>query len=86
MSHWAIDVQGPTWQQAVQYIPEVPLEDGERYTITAKHDTYGLSFNLKPDTCSSLACFPTANGSSLTPAAGPVPLYVSLHPQLFGAL
>ena len=67
-------LQGPTWQQAVQYVPEVPLKDGERYTITVKHDTYGLSFNLCSDTAST-SLVPVASGSSHS--SPPVPLYVS---------
>ena len=69
--------QGPTWQQAVQYIQEVPLKDRERYTITVKHDTYGLSFSLRSDAAST-SLQPVANGSSRASVC--VPLYV--RPQL----
>ncbi len=67
-------MQGPTWQQAVQYIQEVPLKDGERYTVTVKHDTYGLSFSLRSDTAST-SLVPIASVSSHP--SPPVPLYVS---------
>ena len=70
-------VQGPTWQQAVQYIQEVPLTNGERYTITVKHDTYGLSFCLQSD----LGSTSLVNSSFATAAS--VPLYVSLLHLLF---
>ena len=39
--------QGPTWQQAVQWIGEVPVQAGDRLVITAKHDTYGIAFSLQ---------------------------------------
>lgn len=67
-------MQGPTWQQAVQYIPEVPLKEGDRYTVTAKHDTYGLSFSLQPEHGTSTSVTVTADASGS--AASPVPLYV----------
>ena len=69
-------LQGPTWQQAVQYIQEVPLKGGERYTVTVKHDTYGLSFSLRSD-AGNASLLPIVNGSSQAPA--PVPLYVRLQ-------
>lgn len=39
--------QGPTWQQAVQWVEETPVARGDRLTVTAAHDTYGLSFRIQ---------------------------------------
>lgn len=73
-------LQGPTWQQAVQYIQEVPMRDGERYTVTVKHDTYGLSFSLCSDTAST-SLVPVA--PSLCNPSPLVPLYVRPYlPQI----
>ncbi|KAK9846546.1 hypothetical protein WJX81_006344 [Elliptochloris bilobata] len=41
--------KGPTWQQAVQWVEETRLMPGDRLTITAAHDTYGLSFKVVND-------------------------------------
>ncbi len=41
--------KGPTWQQAVQYIKEVKVEEGDTLGIQAKHDTYSISFSLIED-------------------------------------
>lgn len=38
--------KGPTWQQAVQYIKEVNVKEGEDLEIEAKHDTYSISYSL----------------------------------------
>lgn len=38
--------KGPTWQQAVQYIKEVKVEEGDTIGIQAKHDTYSISYTL----------------------------------------
>ena len=49
---------------------------GERYAITVKHDTYGLSFSLRSD-AGTVSLLPTANGFSQAPT--PVLLYVRLQ-------
>ena len=36
--------QGPTWQQAVQWLGEVDAQAGSQLSLVAKHDTYGISF------------------------------------------
>lgn len=36
--------KGPTWQQAVQWLPERPVRPGDRAGLTASHDTYAISF------------------------------------------
>ena len=38
--------KGPTWQQAVQYIQEVTLKQGDLLHIQASHDTYSISYEL----------------------------------------
>lgn len=38
------DMQGATWQQAVQWIEEFPVRSGQQLDVVCKHDTYGLSF------------------------------------------
>jgi predicted RNA methylase/uncharacterized protein (DUF2249 family) len=38
--------KGPTWQQAVQYIQEVTLRQGDELQIQASHDTYSISYQL----------------------------------------
>ena len=77
-------MQGPTWQQAVQRIQEVPLSDGDKYLLTVKHDTYGLSFALQADPGASMAIVPAANGPSA--AASTVPLYVRLTLLMLAAV
>ena len=37
-------VQGPTWQQALQWIEEKEVSPGCQLSLIAKHDTYGISF------------------------------------------
>lgn len=39
--------KGPTWQQAVQWVPEARVAAGDRLGLTASHDTYGISFDLE---------------------------------------
>ena len=39
--------QGPTWQQAVQWVAETPVARGDCLTMTTAHDTYGLSFRIQ---------------------------------------
>ena len=50
--------QGLTWQQAVQWIEEVPLVSGQRMAITAKHDTYGISFAVAAEGSGSAEASP----------------------------
>ena len=38
--------KGPTWQQAVQYIQEVDVTEGDSLQIQASHDTYSISYTL----------------------------------------
>lgn len=40
----ALVPQGPTWQQAVQWMPEVEVHAGSQAGLLTKHDTYGISF------------------------------------------
>jgi type II protein arginine methyltransferase len=40
---------GPTWQQAVQWVPEVTVQPGDTLVLTARHDTYGISFEVEAD-------------------------------------
>jgi hypothetical protein len=39
--------KGPTWQQAVQWVEELRVEPGTQLLLTARHDTYGISYSLK---------------------------------------
>ena len=41
--------KGPTWQQAVQYIEEIHVEEGDTFQVQAKHDTYSISYKLVQD-------------------------------------
>eukprot|EP00889_Picochlorum_renovo_P007052 jgi/Picre1/34082/NNA_001557.t1 len=41
--------KGPTWQQAVQYIEEIRVEEGDTFQVEAKHDTYSISYKLVQD-------------------------------------
>lgn len=71
--------QGPTWQQAVQWVEEVHLVPGQRFNLVAKHDTYGLSFALQTD--KPAAESGTGRGSENAP-----PLWVNIppsHPAIF---
>lgn len=38
--------KGQTWQQAVQYFEEIHLEKGQVLPLVAKHDTYGINFQV----------------------------------------
>lgn len=40
--------KGPTWQQAVQWVREVEVQPGQQLKLTARHDTYSISYSL-PD-------------------------------------
>lgn len=39
--------QGPTWQQAVQWMQEVHVWPKMVLRLTAKHDTYGITFQYR---------------------------------------
>jgi hypothetical protein len=38
--------KGQTWQQAVQYFEEIKVEKGGVLPMVAKHDTYGITFQV----------------------------------------
>merc|ERR1712224_587242 len=38
--------KGRTWQQAVQFMEEIEVERGFTLPVVAKHDTYGISFEV----------------------------------------
>ena len=38
--------KGQTWQQAVQYLEEFIVKPGDEAPLVAKHDTYGVSFEV----------------------------------------
>eukprot|EP00894_Picocystis_sp_ML_P005289 jgi/Pico_ML_1/55806/g1442.t1 len=42
--------KGATWQQAVQFIEEVRVEEGDSVWLIAKHDSYGISFEVDDST------------------------------------
>ncbi|KAL0046712.1 hypothetical protein WJX82_008116 [Trebouxia sp. C0006] len=47
--------KGPTWQQAVQWMPEVEVHAGSQAGLLTKHDTYGISFAWSnPGDCTSV--------------------------------
>ena len=51
----ALVSQGPTWQQAVQWMPEVEVHAGSQTGLLTKHDTYGISFAWSsPSDCTSV--------------------------------
>lgn len=58
---------------------EVPLVPGQRFTVVAKHDTYGLSFALQRDQ-------PAADAVSARGNESASPLWVSSCPVLFRVL
>ena len=39
--------KGRTWQQALQYLEEAHVRAGEEVCVTARHDTYGISFSVE---------------------------------------
>lgn len=41
--------KGLTWQQAVQWVREVEVAPGQALTLTARHDTYSISYSLPPE-------------------------------------
>lgn len=41
--------KGPTWQQAIQWIPELRVKLGERLAVTGKHDTYSIRYEVSVD-------------------------------------
>ena len=60
--HRAWVLQGTTWQQAVQWLPEAYVEPGVPLAAVARHDTYGITFSLpgatnaKPPVVSTSCC------------------------------
>ena len=38
--------KGRTWQQAVQFVEEVQLNEGATLPVIAKHDTYGITIEI----------------------------------------
>lgn len=44
--------KGQTWQQAVQYFEEIKVEKGGMLPLLAKHDTYGITFQVREFQCS----------------------------------
>ena len=38
--------KGQTWQQAVQYLEEFVVKSGDAAPLVARHDTYGVSFQV----------------------------------------
>jgi len=38
--------KGPTWQQAVQWMPEVRVKPGEQLAVIARHDTFSISYEI----------------------------------------
>jgi len=52
----ALVSQGLTWQQAVQWLPEVEVHAGSQAGLLTKHDTYGISFAWSsPGNCTSVS-------------------------------
>lgn len=41
--------KGPTWQQAVQWMPEISLREKDVFIVTARHDTYSISYEIEMD-------------------------------------
>jgi predicted RNA methylase len=41
--------KGPTWQQAVQWMPEARVTTGNEITVTARHDTYSISYAVEAE-------------------------------------
>lgn len=39
--------KGPTWQQAVQWMQELRVTPGDEINITARHDSYSISYEVK---------------------------------------
>jgi len=38
--------KGPTWQQAVQWLPEIRVKPGEQLPVIARHDTFSISYEI----------------------------------------
>ncbi|KAG7675099.1 hypothetical protein Ndes2526A_g07853 [Nannochloris sp. 'desiccata'] len=38
--------KGPTWQQAVQWMPEMRVKPGEQFAVVARHDTFSISYEI----------------------------------------
>ena len=49
--------KGPTWQQAVQWLPEIIVRPKDCLAITARHDTYSISFEVEKDKNEGLESF-----------------------------
>ena len=51
----ALVSQGSTWQQAVQWMPEVEVHAGSQASLLTQHDTYGINFAWSsPSDCTSV--------------------------------
>lgn len=57
--------QGATWQQAVQWLPELHVLPGMQLPVLAKHDTYGISFEHRDDEGSDEP--PASSGETVYP-------------------
>ena len=57
--------KGQTWQQAVQYVEEFEVRPGDHLPLIAKHDTYGISFEVND------AAFPRAERRTGEPLYDP---------------
>lgn len=54
--------KGLTWQQAVQYVPEVQVQAGHELDLLARHDSYSISYALPPE---------LSHNDKAQPAGGP---------------
>lgn len=48
--------KGATWQQAIQFFEEVRVEEGDSLWLIAKHDSYGISFEVDDSTIDRMSC------------------------------
>ncbi|KAK9863942.1 hypothetical protein WJX84_003683 [Apatococcus fuscideae] len=62
--------KGATWQQAVQWVEERRVDEGDVLEVTASHDTYSISFALSPQDAPAQ---PTQDGLQDLDTAGPAP-------------
>lgn len=82
--------KGPTWQQAVQWMPEIKVVSGDSRSLVAKHDTYSISFAHSSSTASIDT--DTTNNSSIKLPEEPkddttgVPLYDPVWKAAFDSL
>ena len=68
--------KGPTWQQAVQWMPEVAVAPGQELELAARHDTYSISYALPPGLqaqCDAAAASAGAARQAAAPPAGDGP-------------